>query len=558
MAGRDLISLLDSQAEPSQRVYNDTVKAAIQDSQKLSTLNEEKLSLHLATDSSRFVRFFELLHTHVLKLAPAAAHEVAAQTSEFLIRVVPELNELLDADVMIQILTPTLSICLTPSQPLGLRKLAGVLTICPKLLEKLISHSHTSSSMQRWVSLPTTVAFDQATQYTWLARFSQMILSCSGNHDVASAIHRWKELDALLTTLRILNSKVPFQAPSAGDLNENLKAQLKLFELKIPGSQRVVQKHIHDLENRETNQLLRHIVVSFPCKLCIAGLQTLPQAKVIELQNVPEAFETGNDFDLDILGHRIGSWKMIISPPALRDIQALRRQNIFAPVEARLRELASGHLIGSLAGPEDKRRQLKVPLTQAKCGHQNFILWEMSLQPDSTSQHQDQVIAIWKVGNQAEILKALDRVILLQQDYSSEWIRRCCQRPEAVGGPILPMSFEPNHLQDITPRNSTHKLDTRMVDPETIEMAYKFHPLTKPLIHSIMNNNLAAEFPFDLSSDEAHCIKHFKTATLILGRSGTGKTTCLTLKLIGKFLAATTAPAMRPAHQVSRSQSLEL
>ena len=79
----------------------------------------------------------------------------------------------------------------------------------------------------------------------------------------------------------------------------------------------------------------------------------------------------------------------------------------------------------------------------------------------------------------------------------------------------------------------------------------KFYALTEPVIRSILLNDLSAEFPFHLSREEASVIRHYRTASLILGRSGTGKTTCLVFKLVGKYLASKAVVDERPVRQVS-------
>jgi len=84
-------------------------------------------------------------------------------------------------------------------------------------------------------------------------------------------------------------------------------------------------------------------------------------------------------------------------------------------------------------------------------------------------------------------------------------------------------------------------------------MANKFYALTAPMIRSILANDLTAEFPFDLSPDEIQVIGHFQTASLILGRSGTGKTTCLVFKLVGKHLARRRLLGERRIRQVSNA-----
>jgi len=87
------------------------------------------------------------------------------------------------------------------------------------------------------------------------------------------------------------------------------------------------------------------------------------------------------------------------------------------------------------------------------------------------------------------------------------------------------------------------------VDKDIIEMSNKFYSLTEPVIRSVLANDVMAEFPFDLSEDEDHVIQHFKTASLILGRSGTGKTTCLVFKLVGKYVARKAVAGERPVRQ---------
>jgi len=78
----------------------------------------------------------------------------------------------------------------------------------------------------------------------------------------------------------------------------------------------------------------------------------------------------------------------------------------------------------------------------------------------------------------------------------------------------------------------------------------KFYALTEPVIRSVLANDVTAEFPFDLCEDEARVIRHFKTASLILGRSGTGKTTCLVFRLVGKYVARKAVAGERPVRQV--------
>jgi hypothetical protein len=78
----------------------------------------------------------------------------------------------------------------------------------------------------------------------------------------------------------------------------------------------------------------------------------------------------------------------------------------------------------------------------------------------------------------------------------------------------------------------------------------KFYLVTQAIIDNIASQNLSAEFPLVLSGEELRIVKNYKTSTLILGRSGTGKTTCLVYKLVGRYLASNFLHPGRPRRQV--------
>ena len=87
------------------------------------------------------------------------------------------------------------------------------------------------------------------------------------------------------------------------------------------------------------------------------------------------------------------------------------------------------------------------------------------------------------------------------------------------------------------------------------DISDKFYILTEALKNALNRNDLAAEFPFDISSTEFEIIQHYKTASLIFGRSGTGKTTCLLFKLASNYLARIVSEDLRPARQVLLTRS---
>lgn len=140
---------------------------------------------------------------------------------------------------------------------------------------------------------------------------------------------------------------------------------------------------------------------------------------------------------------------------------------------------------------------------------------------------------------------------MLQRTYTHDLVRQCKQQPISPDGKRLPTRFKDPIQDNAMSAHLSTDLDVRIVDQDVIDMANKFYALTEPMIRSILADDLNAEFPLDVSQDEIHVIRHFETSSLILGRSGTGKTTCLVFKLVGKHLARRRLMDERCIRQVS-------
>lgn len=80
----------------------------------------------------------------------------------------------------------------------------------------------------------------------------------------------------------------------------------------------------------------------------------------------------------------------------------------------------------------------------------------------------------------------------------------------------------------------------------------KFYNMTDPFLNAISEATGREEFPFDLSPEEMDIVRHFDTSSLILGRSGTGKTTCLLFKILAKYRARQSMPDEKSIRQVGR------
>ena len=227
-------------------------------------------------------------------------------------------------------------------------------------------------------------------------------------------------------------------------------------------------------------------------------------------------------------------------------------------IEEGLRDLASGAWTYSLAGTEQQNKRLRVPLAATRCTAAIWILWQVDVALDETTQAKSQLVRIWEIGTATDISQSIDAVIVLQRCYSQDHISQCRQRPSKdVDKRCIPTLFtEGQDGPESDERDQS--LDIRTVEREILEIANRFYVLTEPMIRSILANDLLAEYPFDFSSEEMRIILHLRTSSLILGRSGTGKTTCLVFKLLVKHRASSAVNQAPPPKQLLLTRSNEL
>ena len=561
-----LTALLAAEQDPPRKTYKAAVESVINDPRQIRLLIEgdrkEDTLAQLTTRSSRLASFFICLHLRLRSNSGSSTvFRLATETATFLASILPDLHQFLQAENEIEMLVPALEVCFASSQLLALRELALALSQCGTLLEHLASNRSGSTIVRQWVHLPSNLTFDAAIQEVWTGRLVSMVSSCQGSHDVAHSVHQWTTLIDLKRKLQSLEARLLDEEEKRNSLprdqefkktcilvDDDTKKLLETLDLTEPESRRMVQSHLEALRTSKIPAILRSIVTSFPCKRCIAALGSTPRSTTAEIRDQSNAVTL--NLSLDVLGKSVGVWNVLLSRPALKNIQGMGRLGIFDPVRDKLIDLASGSWKCNRAGSANQRERLKVPLAKTNCGQSTFILWQVGVGFAGDSGLPQQTLLVWGVGDLETISKAVDQVSHLQEGYTDEDIFRCRQSPPLLNEKRIPVLSKHLHLGSTTSEQPSVDLDIRTVDQDTIDMANKFYPLTEPLIQSILDKRLAPEFPFDLSMEEIQVFSHFQTASLILGRSGTGKTTCLVFKMVGKFLASKATLDEKPIRQV--------
>jgi hypothetical protein len=165
------------------------------------------------------------------------------------------------------------------------------------------------------------------------------------------------------------------------------------------------------------------------------------------------------------------------------------------------------------------------------------------------------------VINQDDLSKAIDHVVLVHRSQILHPEDGCnfSKFPfQDASGISIPKEFHLAAIDSCTENRrftSSYSAPISVVERKTLEVYNKFYEFTQPVMQSFLSKSLLAEFPFDTSPEEIMIIKHDKSGTLIMGRSGTGKTTCLIQKIVRNCTAQRSVFGQAPIRQILLTRS---
>jgi hypothetical protein len=365
MSKRPTLSfLLFSSGHPTVTLYDDVTESVVERPEQLSTLltddNRDAILVHIATCGDRLARFFHLLHSRRLVTSKMATHIVA-----LLISLVPSLYELIDETTLLKLVVCALRAVL-PCCPPMLGNLMTVLMDCGNLMKQLIADSSCSEVIRDWAHSSRTTIQDSATLEMWTSMAVEMAASCPSDHGLVGEIQRWGALATLKTRLleleliyaqqtgesqyQLAKSDLPLLASMTQltqndkktqralqqqpqyplpDLKDEVVGLLTVFSLPVPSSWRSLRNTIEILESEETITILCAAIATFPCRLCKEATCCVPrQTGVATLAAKEEDAELTQKPGLDVLGKRMGNWKVLLSKQALKSMQNLNRSGL--------------------------------------------------------------------------------------------------------------------------------------------------------------------------------------------------------------------------------------
>ncbi|KAI5837906.1 hypothetical protein DFP73DRAFT_600345 [Morchella snyderi] len=427
-----------------------------------------------------------------------------------------DFSQLHRSQTFLDLFASIVGFCL-PFRSRALEELAKRLLEKDSLLEALISGDSSSRAIIDWANIFQISIFDPDIIAGWTRRLTTQCRRCQSSHDVSEHIETWQKLEALIGRLSNIIYDLPKTEYAARDfrvgrvlgrdekksdtirnsrqetieeLPLDVRNAIKDFGLLPPKSAgaRALDVFRDQLQKEETLKILQALSASFPCRPCYESATNPSAGRSYQRYDMNSRALFGWFQFTQLHGGGIGIWKVLISSHALEDVELARRSGHFDQVQTKLFQLATGHWQGNelCKNVGDTRGTLY----SANYGRNGAILWQKDIDFDEGSGEIGQVIKVWRIAENSMV------------------------------------------------RNRNLASSPRFPD--------KFYMVTQTLLDNCRLGITNVEYPLVLSEEELNIIKSTEASTLILGRSGTGKTTCLIYKLFGRYVTAGGHEAGRP------------
>ncbi|KAG8843814.1 hypothetical protein FRB96_003722 [Tulasnella sp. 330] len=307
--------------------------------------------------------------------------------------------------------------------------------------------------------------------------------------------------------------------------------------------QYVRANHIHDREAPNHHEQSNHGQPATSLESNNTGKEkTIPAAfPIIQPLRAAKYFEED--------AAELGDWPIYISTRAFQHMRQLDGGDaaVFGIVRKKIKELSHGHFSDSnqkvLVGNGSE-----VPIFEAKMSRDLRLVYQVDcgshFDKYDDFKYEKQQLRVYGIYTHAQLDKRLWASVASQSLHrGSEYRRRCVYREVAkdknkgvnVTPPaIFPPRPEAESLVDIVEQPALGDAD--YLELHAILALEKFIPYSHTLLDTIRGNDDVAHV-FDVSPTEDKII-HYESSCLVLGRSGTGKTTTMLFKMLALERAA--------------------
>ncbi|POG66195.1 hypothetical protein GLOIN_2v1659127 [Rhizophagus irregularis DAOM 181602=DAOM 197198] len=235
-----------------------------------------------------------------------------------------------------------------------------------------------------------------------------------------------------------------------------------------------------------------------------------------------------NDYD------NLGPWDILLSEDTIKDLRQLESSpEMIRTVIKKLGQLSLGKW-----DKHELRRKVQthaIPVYEIELPDNDSlkILWQVDYGFSIRSKTFTQLVKIWAVtANKEQIHKRLENLLIVHQFYTPKHL--CVTRQADKDNVISPKTLGNEEMG--SPENGLHSnslMDERLLGVHNMLVTNKFVTFSWNLYKSIVLGGL--NFTFQVSQKEYDIINN-PTSAIIIGRSGTGKTTCIVFRQIASYL----------------------
>ncbi|PKY26942.1 hypothetical protein RhiirB3_477272 [Rhizophagus irregularis] len=248
---------------------------------------------------------------------------------------------------------------------------------------------------------------------------------------------------------------------------------------------------------------------------------------------------------------KLGPWDVLLSEDAVKDMRQLESIETIELIMKTLKHISSG------AWDKYKLRQ-KIPshdipvyeVVLSGPDSENLrILWDVDYEFSIRRYSYTQLVKVWTVSSKPEqIQKVLDNLVTIHDAYTDEHNSKCeildnennIVLPKIFGGDrenviLLKKVEDAENTINANEDNEDFGIDDdKMLEVHKMLVTNKFFPFSKNLIWSLALDG--SDFTFQVSKIEHEIITN-PTSAIVIGRSGTGKTTCIVFRQLASYLA---------------------
>ncbi|KAJ3029251.1 UNVERIFIED_CONTAM: hypothetical protein HDU68_012662 [Siphonaria sp. JEL0065] len=239
-------------------------------------------------------------------------------------------------------------------------------------------------------------------------------------------------------------------------------------------------------------------------------------------------------------------WTVQLGDRAVTIFRRMRNKNMtaFVPVMKNIAMIANGFWTKSVAC--SLVADTKVVLYESKVLNNLRIVWQVEIAYSEINRLYSQVIRIQSIGNHKDVVDAVEYIQAAHKAYSPVHVGRCKERSSDLSGVVTPITW-PDDGEEKDPEkefkvtfdfeNANDPLYVLKMHEQAVTA--KFIPLSKMMLCWLISDQKDkedAEFPFSISEQEHKILQH-TNSVIVVGRSGTGKTSCSVFRLLSHWHA---------------------